>query len=48
MNSYLALRVCFDRNRHTPRVALAAENVYVGFGANAIGIWRETKALVEE
>ena len=25
MNSNLALRACFDRNRHTLRVALAAE-----------------------
>ena len=47
MNSNLALRACFDRNRHTPRVALAAENVSVEFGANAIRIWRETKALEE-
>ena len=47
MNSNLALCACFNRNRHTPHVALAAENVYVGFGANAIRIWRETKALEE-
>ena len=47
MNSNLALRACFDRNRHTPSVALAEENVYVGFGANAIRIWRERKALEE-
>ena len=25
MNSNLALHACFDRNRHTPHVALAAE-----------------------
>ena len=47
MNSNIALRACFDRNRHTARVAVTAENVYVGFGANAIRIWRETKALEE-
>ena len=27
INSNLALRACFDRNLHTARVALAAENV---------------------
>ena len=47
MNSNLALRACFDRNLHTPRVALAAENVYVGFGANAIRIESETEAIEE-
>ena len=47
MNSNFVLGACFDRNRHTPRVALAAENMLVGFGANAIRIWRETKALEE-
>ena len=47
MNSNLALRACFDRNQHTACVGLAEENVYVGFGANAIRIWRETKALEE-
>ena len=36
---------CFDRNLHTLRAALAAENLQVGFGTNAITIWRETKAL---
>ena len=34
MNSNLALRAFFDRNRHTPYVALAAEDVYVRFAAN--------------
>ena len=34
-------------NGHTARVAFRAGNAEVGFGADAISIWRELRALEE-